>query len=459
MQKNYLLDKSVLLYSPYSVFAFDDNHIFITSETIREMEKAALTGSGEVRANAREFGIIMDDLSRDGSLSDGVLLQNGGTLKVLNTSGYDLIDVCENLDVEQGVKATIVTRNAFQRVEASLAGIRAEPYKSESVTTNGDAYEGRCCLYLSADEMRFFAKTGYLELDTTKEYYATKHDGTALPSGYKPSVNEHIIMIPADNPSGGTMLGLYDGKRIHALRYYKDKSAKPVFGVSAWNVGQVFALDALLAPASEAPLVILKGPAGTAKTFLSVAAALAQTIDQYHGGENTYRKILLSRPNVKMDDDVGYLKGDEVSKVMPALRGLTDNIDNLMADDKKGSEGSGTLEYLMTKKVIDLQAMAYMRGRSIGRQYIIIDETQNATIMQILSLITRVGKDTKIVILGDPDQIDHPYLDSRTNGLCYASEKMRGSKLCRQITFTEDECTRSELASEAIARLTPKGAL
>ena len=107
----------------------------------------------------------------------------------------------------------------------------------------------------------------------------------------------------------------------------------------------MFALDALLAPASEAPLVILKGPAGTAKTFLSVAAALAQTIDQYHDGENTYRKILLSRPNVKMDDDVGYLKGDEVSKVMPALRGLTDNIDNLMADDKKGSEDSGTLEY------------------------------------------------------------------------------------------------------------------
>lgn len=459
MQKNYLLDKSVLLYSPYSVFAFDDNHVFITDQTVKEMEKATLKESGEVRANAREFGIILDDLAKEGNLAEGVRLPAGGTLTILPSTGYDLIEVCENLDVEKQIKATIVTRNPYLRAEANIAGVSAEPYKSESVTTNGDAYEGRCCLYVTAEEMSEFAKNGKLELNAAIDHYATKYDGTALPAGYIPAVNEHIIMIPASNPTGGTMLGIYDGKYINALRYYKDKNAKPVAGISAMNVGQVFVLDALLTPANEIPLVILKGPAGTAKTFLAMAAALAQTIDQYHG-ENTYRKILISRPNVKMDDDVGFLKGDEVSKVLPALRGLTDNIDNLMTGDKHVSdEDGGALDYLMAKHIIDPQAMAYMRGRSICRQFIIIDETQNATITQILSLITRVGKDTKIVILGDPDQIDHPYLDSRTCGLNYAAEHMKGSKLTRIMSFCEEECCRSDLAAEAIARLTPKGAL
>lgn len=217
----------------------------------------------------------------------------------------------------------------------------------------------------------------------------------------------------------------------------------------------MFALDALMNP--DAPLVILQGPAGTAKTFLSTAAALEQTITK-----NTYRKILITRPNAKMDADVGYLKGDEQQKVLPTLRGLLDNVEILIsqADRNKKKEGmsSGSIiDHFLDNGVIDPQAMAYMRGRSICRQFMIVDEMQNSTVNQVLSIITRVGEESKIVLLGDPNQIDNPYLDRNSNGLVYAAERMKDSPLCWQIAFHEGESTRSPLARDAIERLTPKG--
>ena len=251
------------------------------------------------------------------------------------------------------------------------------------------------------------------------------------------------------------MLGRFDGEEIVPLRFYQRDH--PVFGVSARNVGQQFALDALMNP--DAPLVILQGPAGTAKTFLSMAAALEQTYSK-----NVYRKILITRPNAKMDADVGYLKGDERQKVLPTLRGLLDNMENLMQQDprdrkKDGINCESPADTLLANGIVDAQAMAYMRGRSICRQFMIVDEMQNSTVNQVLSIITRVGEESKIVLLGDPNQIDNPYLDRISNGLVYAAERMRGSPLCWQITFNERESTRSPLAREAIERLTPKGSV
>jgi PhoH-like ATPase len=164
-----------------------------------------------------------------------------------------------------------------------------------------------------------------------------------------------------------------------------------------------------------------------------------------------------------MDDDIGYLKGSETEKIMPVLRGLLDNVENLLPNSPSHMTKDGVtvtpLDGLMAQGIFSAQALAYMRGRSVVKQFMLIDEVQNASPSQVLSIVSRAGDGSKVVLMGDVDQIDHPYLDKRNNGLTYVAERMRGSALCRQVAFYDSECTRSPLASEAITRLTPKGVL
>lgn len=460
--KNYLLDISTLLYSPYAIHAFDDNNVIVPLCCIKELDRAISERTGDIRANAKECSRLLAALTEcGGNLSKGVRLENNGTLRIIGDAEQDIYRVALEHKQENYI---IVSRNPNVRIIANQKGIRAEDYKSEQASSDEESYLGRCTIYVSKEELETFKEKSSLKLDGRTKYTKTRPDGTVLPDSYKLTTNEFVILN--GSTGGGTMLGRYNGKEIVPLRYMNQKNDVPVFGVKPRNVGQIFALEALLAPPDEAPLVILKGPAGTAKTFLTMAAALDRTYNNRYD-DNLYRKILITRPNTKMDEDVGFLKGDEVSKVLPALRGLTDNIDNLLTTKPSrgarfahgdDSQPESAVEELMARGVIDAQAMAYMRGRSICNQFVIVDEVQNATVTQVLSMITRIGENSKIVILGDPDQIDHPYLDRRNNGLSYAAEHMRGSKSCWQITFDESECTRSELASEAIARLTPKGA-
>lgn len=480
--KHFVIDSSILQLSPYAIFAFDDNFVYLCQDVIEEMRDLSKTGSNEVRGNARQLGIILDDLLN--AISDGTAKKTDVGMYQINMEGGQKIIFVPNEyfsgipynDGPQVIRLMralpesntsvcepiLVSRDPYLRAKVKGMGLKAEEFRSDSLPVGSSGYDGRCVMYLSSGEFTEFARTGYLHVEKEgKGHYFTKVSGISMADGYSLSTNEYVMLVDSSNPQN-TLLGRYDGNAIVSLYGYGAKCSKPVYGVTPRNVGQRFALDALLTPAEEAPLVILKGPAGTAKTFLSMASALAQTVDQWEG-ENRYRKILLTRPNTKMDDDIGYLKGDEVQKVMPALRGLTDNVDNLMPGHDKGVGKSkaeiSALDSLMSQGVIDAQAMAYMRGRSITRQFIIVDEAQNATVTQILSLITRVGEGSKIVILGDPDQIDHPFLDRRNNGLVYASERMMGSPLCWQVTFDETECTRSALAGEAIARLTQKGVI
>ena len=201
-----------------------------------------------------------------------------------------------------------------------------------------------------------------------------------------------------------------------------------------------------MAPAEEIPLVILRGPAGTAKTFYSLAVGLDRTIEK----DGLYRSLLITRPNIKFDDDIGFLKGDEMDKIMPLIRPCYDNLEQLLGNKEDTHEElASKIEYLFGKGYIKAEAMAYMRGRSLANTYMLVDECQNSTPSQMLGLITRAGKGTKIVIVGDIEQIDNPKLDKRNNGLSFASEKMRGSELCAQILLEDSECERSELSQEA----------
>ena len=190
-------------------------------------------------------------------------------------------------------------------------------------------------------------------------------------------------------------------------------------------------------PAAEAPLVIVKGPAGTSKTFYSLAVGLEKLLNHPTG---EYRRILICRPNAQFDSDIGFLPGDEQEKISPLMRPVIDNLEQLIDSSeeyryKDERELQGKIEEVFERGLIQAEALNFIRGRSIEKTYLIIDEAQNMTPNQVKGIITRAGKNTKIILLGDPNQIDRPFLDERTNGLSYASEKMKGSPLCWQITM------------------------
>lgn len=269
-------------------------------------------------------------------------------------------------------------------------------------------------------------------------------------SGIIPEYNQFFI-IHSDINDRKTLLGRFNGKKIIPL---KSLNLEP-FGVKPKNVGQRFLQESLMQDAETAPLVIVKGTAGTAKTFYSLAVGLHQTLDPDFKG---YRKILVTRPNVQFDDEIGFLPGNEQEKIAPLLRPIIDNLEILLNRNDKSRfqneiEMRKKIEELFERGIITAEAMNFIRGRSITHTYLIIDEAQNLTPKQVKGIITRVGKGTKVVLLGDPQQIDHPLLDEKTNGLSYASEKMKGSPLCFQLTMHADECLRSALAFDATQRM------
>lgn len=231
---------------------------------------------------------------------------------------------------------------------------------------------------------------------------------------------------------------------------------KKAEGERGFNARQVIrTLEALMKPATEAPLVIVKGQVGTAKTFYSLAVGLEKLLNHPTG---EYRRILICRPNAQFDSDIGFLPGDEQEKISPLMRPIMDNLEQLMDEDEESRyddelELESRLMEIFDRNLIQMEALNFIRGRSLEKIYLIIDEAQNMTPNQVKGIITRAGKGTKIILLGDPKQIDKPFLDERTHGLSYASEKMKGSPLCCQVTMLPEECERSQLALEAIRRL------
>lgn len=300
--------------------------------------------------------------------------------------------------------------------------------------------------YISNENLQKFYEKKYLKVEEI-DYYSEKYESYSLP---QLEVNQFIIMHSIDNPRQSA-LGRYDGENIVNLKY-RDCS---LLGITPKNVGQKFMLECLCTTADKAPLVIVKGPAGTAKTLFSLAAGLHKIIEEE---SSEYRRILVCRPNVTMEEEIGFLPGTEQEKIAPFMRPIYDNLQILIDSDeseryKDEKELDDKINELFQRRIITTEAVAYLRGRSIVKNWVIIDEAQNLTPKQVKSIVTRVGEGTKLILIGDPDQIDQPFLDSRSNGLCYASEKMKGSHLCYQVTLKYDECERSKLAYEGARRL------
>ena len=457
MQKTFVLDTGVLIQAPYALESFQDNHIVLPLAVLEELD--SLKGSeGDQGANARQVIRFLERLRLQGNLMAGVPLQGGGTLRlevnhvdVALPRGMDpsstvgrTLKVCKGL-IDAGVPATLVTRDIVARIRAQMLSVPAEDFTTDQISGDAAPYTGRTEVYAPDDLLSSFKKKGI----AAEALYTVDQDGRPSPASF---TENQFVILRSDTAENKTMLGRYRQGQVAALNH---GGIRP-FGVKARNVGQQFLQEALMLGVDEAPLVIVKGPAGTAKTFYALAAGLEQVLEQE---ERVYRKILVCRPNAQFDQDIGFLPGSEQDKISPLMRPIIDNLEILMDQqerkkEKRGEEElRGRIDYLFDTGVITAEAMNFMRGRSITDTWLMIDEAQNLSPRQMKGIITRVGRGTKVILLGDPAQIDHPLLNERSNGLSYASERMKGSPLCVQITMQPDECERSALALDAALRM------
>lgn len=463
MKKTYVLDTNILIGSPSAPFAFDEHTVVVCEVTLDELDVLKRT-PGERGASAREAIRALEQLreescitilSSETTITDGRALPGGGKFCIYSHDKLDVRDEnnadgiilrsCQAMAFNALLKDSqiiLVTNDINMRIRAEARGIKAEEYRTDRATLLENQYKGRCTAEAPTDYIDRFYRDRALTVD---ENILVNN----VPYIFTP--NEFVLLVDKNDRSHSA-IGRFDGTAIVPLQTI----GKTVYGVRPRNVAQKFAIEALLESFENAPLCILKGPAGTAKTFLSLAAGLAQVLE----GERVYNKILVCRPNIKFDNDIGYLKGSEAEKIEPLIRPVYDNLEQLTRIPGEHKDGADTTNYaqdLFDRGVVTAQALAYMRGRSLSNTWLLIDEAQNMTPTQAIGIVTRCGIGTKVILCGDPEQIDDPHLDSRTNGLSYTAERMKGSPLCWQVSFDDSECVRSALALEAIHRMSPKG--
>lgn len=437
MIKSFILDTCVLMSHPDAIYGFDDNNVIITCTTLEELNHLKdSTGERAMQARAALRELKKIRLSAKGQgcqLSEGVPINNGkGTFRIENDcidqsalpQGWDIL-LADNkiISAAKKLNAILVTEDEGMSIKAQDIGIEVQSYKNAEIDTD-DIYTGRGEIYLPQDKISQFMKACSLELTSSEAEALTE--------------NEYLTIHCLENPQG-TVLARYKSGQIRKLTELSG-SCK----IKPRNAGQRFALDALLSP--DISLVILVGEAGTAKTFLSVTAGMDMLHEQYDA-------ILATRNNAEFDKEIGALPGTEMEKVSPLLRGITDNLRTYLrinGTDKESLEQS-VEDYLATD--IHIESMGFMRGRSVTDTFMILDECQNATPLQVMGIVTRAGERSKIVICGDPNQIDRAALTKATNGLTFAAHAMKDSPCCAQVWFKDSECERSVLAKDAAERM------
>lgn len=459
MKKTYVLDTNILMTSPNALFGFADNDVVITGTTLQELD-AHKGDPGERGYNTRETVRLLESLRKQGSLIEGVKTWDGGRImlepdmvdaSVLPT-GYN-IEVPDNriiatvLKMGQSEKyqmpVILVTNDLSMKINASACGALVEGYRNESIeSSSNEQYSGKRFIDTVTDE------------DIDNLYAAGKEGVGAAFTGADDLVeNEYLIM----KGTSKSAIGIHRNGRI----YIVDAKSVPAYrDIKPRNASQRMLMHALNAPVDEIPLVIAKGPAGTGKTMLAIACGLAHTYNKLSRSsskyeDNDYDQILITRSNTISDNDLGFLPGDLEEKMSPLVAPFMDNMQTIFAGKEHDlATAKQQIDFVMERGFVRIEAVGYLRGRSISRSYLIVDEAQNLTVNQALEIVTRAGEGTKVVLLGDPNQIDARYLDKRNNGLVFTAEKMKGSPLCAQITFEEDEAQRSALCIEAAKRLT-----
>jgi len=433
MPKTYVLDTNVLLHDPRALFVFEEHRVVIPLAVIEEIDNQKKR-QDEVGRNARSVSRILDALRVEGPLSSGVALPKGGELMVeLNhqeaivfPKGLDphkpdnrILALALNLSKENSGPVIVVTKDLNLRIKADVMGIIAEDLHSDKVDYQG-LYQGFCELYVPGEALISF--------------YA----GNTLNWNQEPLPNPHefCILRNSENPSQSALCR-YFNKTLHPLR----NGETATWGISGRNKEQKFAMELLLD--DTIPLVTLVGSAGTGKTLLALAVGLHKVIE-----ERTYDRFLIMRPVVPMGDDLGYLPGTKEEKLRPWMQPIYDNLDFLF---RGCSDSTHLLEDFLRRGTIEMDTLTYIRGRSIPNQFILCDEAQNLSPNMVKTLVTRLGEGTKLVLTGDPEQIDHPYLDADSNGLTYLVEKLKAEKISGHVMLTKGERSRvAELAAKLL---------
>lgn len=430
--KNYILDTNVLLHDPNSLLNFKENFVIIPIEVLEEIDRFKRESS-ELGQNARSVSRNLDELRRQGHLNDGVPLPNGGRLQIMFNDpeepthalfGNNTVDsriVTLALSVQRqnkDIPTILVTKDINLRIKADALGLEAEDYETDRVFLT-DLYTGMCDQQITTDKLTQFRANGELEMPDGKSY----------------DPNEYCTLTDATNPKK-TALTKVDasGRKLIPII----DSREGVWGIKPRNREQHFAFDALLD--DRIKLVTLMGKAGTGKTLMAMAAGLKKTVL-----DREFRRLIVARPTVTMGRDIGFLPGTLEEKLTPWMQPIHDALE-LLGDLNMGHEHRRSND-LIRSGVVVVEALSYIRGRSIANQYMVIDEAQNLTPLEVKTIVTRVGEGTKIVFTGDPYQIDNPYVDSSSNGFNYIISKFRNTAISAHIELQKGE--RSELAEIA----------
>jgi PhoH-like ATPase len=431
-KKIFVLDTNVLLHDPKCFERFEDNDVYISIVVIEEVDKFK-KDMNEIGRNARYVSRFLDALRAKGRLDEGVSLGEGKGkvfvclsrdavelgIDVGNKADNEILKVAHKLNQEQkNTKVIFITKDTNLRIKASALGIEAENYKNDKVELS-ELYTGEKEVYVSGNIIANLYAKGELNL---------------IEEVGKPRPNQFITLINSENPKNSA-LAKYNAT-MKTLELIKD--FEPIWGITPRNKQQAFALSLLLDPTIQ--MVTLVGKAGTGKTLLAMAAGLELVADK-----RLYKKMLIARPVIPMGKDIGYLPGDVGEKMRPWMQPLFDNLEFLISNLDDISTPS--YKELINQNILTVEPLTYIRGRSIPKQFMVIDEAQNLTPHEVKTIVTRAGEDTKIVLTGDPYQIDNPYVDANSNGLSYLVEKFKNEPISGHITLSKGE--RSPLAEIA----------
>lgn len=462
MKKTFVLDTNVLLHDPKAFFAFEDNEVVIPIYVIEEIDNFKKDLS-ELGRNARQIARNLDEMRLEGVLTTGAPTAAGGTVRVAITTRQLPPEYYTNSNADNQILATalqlhehseqdglgdkdgqgagfgpviFVTKDVNLRLRAAALGITVEDYDIEQ-TDISELYSGIADITLSADDLFAFSQNNTLPL--SDPYYFPGQFAvlrTHQHSPGEPGQSESLDDAEAD-PSRQAV-GKIDLQNQCVVPL--EHGHKGMWGIRPRNKEQSFAAELLLDDSIR--LVTLVGKAGTGKTLLAIAAGLQKVTE-----ENAYQKLLVARPIFPLGKDIGYLPGDLEEKMNPWMQPIFDNVEFLMGLWRQDRKGNRSYHELIDLGVLDIEPLTYIRGRSIPNQFMIVDEAQNLTPHEVKTIISRAGDNTKIVLTGDPYQIDNPYVDSSNNGLVHAVNRFRGERIAGHVTLSKGE--RSELATLA----------
>ncbi|MBS4168678.1 PhoH family protein [Parachlamydia sp. AcF125] len=427
MKKTFVLDTNVILHDPEALIKFPRHRVVIPVAVLEELDKMKRLPN-DLGKNSRAFFRFLDSLSSQGKgdLHNGIPLSNESDVRIaleikkdykgdfpLSTTDNKII-MAAYLLFERSEKVVFVSKDFAARIKAEAIGLEAEDYENLKYAYQA-MYRGSRRVTVTKHEADTFLKDGFIKFP----------DLDCRP-------NEYLLMT---SPENSLMAGKYD-----SVRQQVEPLLKPVnmWGIKPRNIEQRCAVDLLLR--DDIKLVTLLGPAGTGKTLLALACGLRKVFD-----EGIYSRILVSRPIVPLGRDIGYLPGTKEEKLFHWMQPIYDNLEFLC--ESPSGQATDTLRWVMESKKVEMEAVAYIRGRSLPKMYIIVDEAQNLTPHEVKTIISRAGEGTKVILTGDPTQIDHPYLDKDSNGLTYAVGRFTDQRIYGHMFLEKTE--RSELAALA----------